>query len=89
MAQMIVAYDISAHGARQRVARVLLNFGRRVQRSVFEIQATPEDLREIRRQIGPLLSPHDAFDIYPVDMRNLASRIRWQKPPRNESVILA
>ncbi len=89
MAHLLVAYDISAHGARQRVARILLEYGRRVQRSVFEIQAQPEDLREVRRQVGPLLSMQDAFDIYPIDLRNLASRIRWQRPPRNRSVILA
>jgi CRISPR-associated endonuclease Cas2 len=37
MSQYVAAYDISHPGHRESVADILLSYGRRVQRSVFEI----------------------------------------------------
>jgi len=69
MSLYVAAYDIVNRSRRDAVSRVLLRYGRRVQLSVFEIRLTPEDLLQLRRELGPLLAPTDFFDLYPVDMR--------------------
>jgi CRISPR-associated protein Cas2 len=89
MSWYAVCYDISHDGQRQRVARILLDYGRRLQRSVFEVWLDPADLGELRRCVGPLLAPGDRFDIFPVDSRRPEARISWQRPPRSDGLILA
>ena len=76
----IAAYDISLDNQRERVARVLNRYGDRLQRSVFEVWLDPEDLPELRREIGALLSKSDAFELIPVDERPNRKRLRWQRP---------
>jgi CRISPR-associated protein Cas2 len=89
MSHYVAAYDISHPGRRSRVARVLLAYGRRVQRSVYEIQLEPEDLPELQRLVGMHLRRADLFDLYPVDRRDPRRRVRWQRPPvLRESVVL-
>jgi CRISPR-associated protein Cas2 len=88
MSSYVASYDISHHGRRGQVARILQRYGRRMQRSVFEIWLEPEELPELRRQIGPLLDPTDAFDLFPIDRRHPERRLRWQKSPHPEPVII-
>ncbi|HKM52425.1 MAG TPA: CRISPR-associated endonuclease Cas2 [Isosphaeraceae bacterium] len=84
-----ICYDIAHQGCRARVARILLGYGRRLQRSVYEVWLDPEDLPELRRRVGPLLARTDLFDILPIDTRRPESRLSWQRPPRPDAVVLA
>ena len=81
MSLYIAAYDISGNGRRTRVARVLKRYGTRIQLSVFELYLEPDDLVEMRREIGPLLAHDDEFVIVPIDDRPNRQRMRWQRPP--------
>jgi CRISPR-associated protein Cas2 len=81
MSVYIVAYDITNDSRRSRVADILLEFGRRLQRSVFEIDVEPEDLDELRFRIGLLLAKNDRFDFFPLDRRDPKRRISWQRDP--------
>ena len=56
MSRFTVCYDIANTRQRTKVARVLLEYGRRLQYSVFEVCLEPEDLPELRRRIGVLLA---------------------------------
>jgi len=88
MSYYVAAYDI-AHGRRRRhVARILSSYGRRLQRSVFEIDLEPEDLPDLRRRIGALLDPADEFDLIPIDRRQPERRLRWQRPPYPDPVVV-
>lgn len=87
MSLFIAAYDISHDGRRRRVARALERYGRRVQRSVFEVWLTPKELPRFRIEIGALLAKEDAFDIFPVDERGSRRRMRWQRPPTDYSPV--
>lgn len=78
----MAAYDVADNKLRERVARVLLEYGRRVQRSVFEVWLEPDEVTELRRRVGPLLARRDAFDLFPVDERGSRKRWRWQRPVR-------
>ena len=89
MSLYIAAYDIARHSRRARVAEILLEYGRRVQRSVFEIEVEPEELDELRFRIGVLLAKTDLFDLFPVDRHFPKRRISWQRSPvAEESVIV-
>jgi len=89
MSTYVAAYDIANTARRTRVAQILSQYGRRVQRSVFEVWLEPEELKVLRRRVGPLLDPKDEFDLFPVDLRNLSRRIKWQRSPSpHQRVIL-
>jgi CRISPR-associated protein Cas2 len=89
MSLYVAAYDVSRDSRRVRVAEILLEYGRRVQRSVFEIEVDPEDLDELRFRVGVLLAKTDAFDLFPIDRRFPKRRISWQREPvAEESVIV-
>ncbi len=88
MSLFIAAYDIARDSSRRQVANILLKYGRRVQESVFEIDLEGSDLVEMKRQIGPWLAATGLFDIFPVDLRRPAGRVRWQSAPYAEPVQL-
>lgn len=88
MSLYVAAYDIRRDTSRYQVARILLRYGRRVQRSVYEIDLEPEDVVDMKREVGPWLDANDQFDLIPIDTRNPKFRLRWQRPPYEKSVRL-
>lgn len=61
----VVAYDIADDDRRQRVARYLEGWGRRVEKSVFECEVSREQMREIVEHVrGMLVLPDDRCHIY-------------------------
>ena len=80
VSQYLAAYDIADDRRRTRVAGLLLHYGSRLQKSVFEIQVEPDELPELRRELGAILSLSDAFILVPVDDRGTRSTISWQRP---------
>ena len=55
----VVAYDVRNPRVRRRLARLLEGEGVRVQRSVFEVQATPDQAARLRTRCMALLKPGD------------------------------
>jgi CRISPR-associated protein Cas2 len=89
MSRYISAYDISDNRQRSQVARVLERYGFRLQRSVFEVWLDPDELEDLRRQIGPLLSAQDQFEIIPIDGSINRHRWRWgQSGDEEEPVVV-
>ena len=90
MSLYVAAYDISHNGRRASVARVLLSYGERIQKSVFEVWLDPDEIGDFRREVGVYLSVHDRFDLFPVDQRPARRRVSWQRTPNvRKAVILA
>ncbi len=54
--QYVVCYDISDDRRRDRMARTLLDFGTRVQESVFVANLEDEQAERMRKRIGKVLS---------------------------------
>lgn len=62
----IVAYDIPEDGARDQVAAELLNWGRRVQYSVFECDLDQGRAAQLEARLRALVSGEDNIRIYPL-----------------------
>jgi CRISPR-associated protein Cas2 len=54
---VVVCYDIPKDRRRNRVCKLLKNYGERAQYSVFECLLRPKDLRRLRQQLKPLIVP--------------------------------
>ena len=54
---IIVAYDIVDDRQRLRLAKVLTNYGQRVQKSVFECQLDDRQYLKMRKEIDKLIDP--------------------------------
>ena len=55
MINVVISYDITDDRRRNRIARVLKDYGSRVQYSVFEAVLTEEQLEELTKRVSELL----------------------------------
>lgn len=63
----LVCYDVVANRRRNRVARLLLGYGLRVQKSVFECLLTQEQLAMVEKKLLHWLDPdEDQVRFYPM-----------------------
>ncbi len=61
----VIAYDIDNDGIRDRVARILLRHGQRVQESVFECALDGEEIRLLAAALSAVLgSTHGSIRFY-------------------------
>ena len=67
---VLVTYDVSTsskHGQRRlnRVAKTCLDFGQRVQNSVFECKVNPAQFAQLKKQLTDIIEPqHDSLRFY-------------------------
>lgn len=67
MAFALISYDISDNRRRNQVARYLLDFGQRVQYSVFEVSENPEILEDIFAHLTTLIDAEaDSLRMYKI-----------------------
>lgn len=65
--KFLIAYDISHPRRLQRVAKVMLDYGPRLQKSVFEAELTPRLLHELRQRVLREIEPdEDGVKFYPL-----------------------
>jgi len=63
----LVAYDISDDAVRNKLVKLLNDFGRRVQFSCFEIEITRTDLEELINRVNYLInSETDKVFFFPI-----------------------
>lgn len=62
----VIAYDVSEDKSRTRLAEVLLDYGERVQKSVFEADLKREEVQEILKRVSKLIASGDSLRFYPV-----------------------
>ena len=71
-----ICYDIKDDRRRVQVAKVLADFGERVQFSVFEANLSPEESAQLIRRASRVLHPEeDSLRLYPL-CAACASRIQ-------------
>ncbi|MBC7252295.1 MAG: CRISPR-associated endonuclease Cas2 [Anaerolineae bacterium] len=56
---VVISYDIPDDRRRTRVANTLLDYGTRVQYSVFEVNLRPQQFRELREELEKLVKPEE------------------------------
>jgi len=56
---VVVSYDIPDDRRRNRVCKLLKDYGERAQYSVFECVLRPEELKRLRERLKPLLTPEE------------------------------
>jgi CRISPR-associated protein Cas2 len=56
---VVVSYDIPSDRRRNRVCKLLKDYGERAQYSVFECLLRPDDLKRLRERLKPLLVPEE------------------------------
>jgi CRISPR-associated protein Cas2 len=62
-----ISYDIRDDRRRLKVAKVLKDFGQRVQLSVFEARLEPAALGRLKKRLTPLLDQaQDSVRLYPL-----------------------
>ncbi|OIP28718.1 MAG: CRISPR-associated endonuclease Cas2 [Deltaproteobacteria bacterium CG2_30_43_15] len=64
---MIVAYDIADPKRLNRVAKIMLDYGARVQKSIFEVAVTGAIFAEMKARIDKIIvSDEDGVKYFPV-----------------------
>ena len=69
---LVLAYDCSDDKRRLKVAKIMLDYGYRVQYSVFEAEVDQDLLKEIVQRLAKVIDPHeDSIRIYHICQRCL------------------
>lgn len=64
---MIVAYDIAEPRRLMKVARVMKDYGMRVQKSIFEVEVSEARFREMKRRAEGIIHPlQDGVKYFPL-----------------------
>jgi len=64
---MIVAYDIANVKRLSRVAKIMLDYGLRVQKSIFEVEATPPVFHELKARVEKIIvAEEDGVKYFPL-----------------------
>lgn len=61
---VLVMYDISDNKRRTKLAKLLLGYGVRIQKSVFQCELTSDKYNKMCRQIRPHIHEEDALNIF-------------------------
>lgn len=62
----LISYDIPDDKLRLKVMHLLEGYGERVQYSVFEVWATPEEAKKLRKRLAPHVEKGGSVRIYPL-----------------------
>lgn len=64
--RFVIAYDVSDDGKRGKLANLLLDYGERVQKSVFEAELSSKDVQELLTRAVNYLEQEDSLRLYPL-----------------------
>ena len=81
----IIAYDVTDDAHRTRLSKLLLDYGERVQKSVFEADLEAEDVKEILKRAANYLAQGDSLRFYP-QCKTCRGRVQSLGRPTNVAV---
>lgn len=67
----LICYDITDDRRRNRVVHLLKDYGRRVQKSVFEAKIDPVLLERMLSEVEPFIGEEDSLRIYQLSKRSI------------------
>ena len=62
----VIAYDVEDDGKRTHLSSLLLDYGDRVQKSVFEADLSPDELAKLLERASKYLDEQDSLRAYPL-----------------------
>lgn len=75
---LVVAYDIADPRRLQRIAKIMEDYGVRVQKSVFEVEIAPNEMRGMQRRIKAKMDPQeDGVKYFPLCQRCASVAFAW------------
>ena len=77
----VIAYDITENYLRRQVSKILSAHGRRVQKSVFELDLHPDQLIQMLNSISPYIEAGDSLRCYPLCERCLEKALSYNSDP--------
>lgn len=64
---MIIAYDIADPKRLSRIAKLMLDYGVRVQKSIFEVSITPPAFQGLKKKVEKIIAPEaDGVKYFPL-----------------------
>jgi len=86
----VITYDISDNKIRNKLMKLLKNYGRRVQFSCFEVDLTEKELETLKNKIATLIDDStDKVYIFPISSYVTNDIVKLGiKEKQNESYIL-
>jgi len=89
--EFLITYDISDNARRNKLIRVLNEYGRRVQYSCFEVSVRSSELPRLKRKIAQIIEKEeDSVFIFPISgfSRPLIIKLGAYEPSIGESEVL-
>lgn len=78
----VVCYDVTSDRIRTRLANDLMNFGARLQGSVFEVRVTHSRFEDLMRMLGAVqLDDDDSIAVYPIHVDAARKIVYFGKEP--------
>ena len=71
---MIIAFDISLEKSRRKIVAILLKYGKRINKSVFECMMTQRQGMEVIKQLQRLSGKGDCIVIIPLCVKCYANK---------------
>jgi CRISPR-associated protein Cas2 len=67
---LLVIYDIANPKRLKRVAKIMMDYGKRVQKSIFEVSLTPAVFKKMKFQIDMTINPdEDGVKYFPLCLK--------------------
>ncbi len=60
----VAVYDVSSNSRRTRLAKHLLDYGDRVQKSVFDLRLSERELQHVLAKSGKIIGAEDRLRVY-------------------------
>ena len=77
---IVVAYDISDNKKRDRVAKILQQYGERINLSVFECMMTDAQFDRVTERIGRIVNTKTDYVVYYPICMNCYTKVLYQIP---------
>jgi CRISPR-associated protein Cas2 len=81
----VVAYDVQNDRNRSRIAKLLAQYGVRINRSVFECMFTHRQIASVHNKIAKMIDPHEDMVAYYTICVDCFTKIVYQPEKRNLS----
>jgi CRISPR-associated protein Cas2 len=85
---VLIIYDITENKTRNKLAKMLLGYGFRIQKSAFEAVITKKKYKELLQRLPAYTSSMDSIRVYKIIGKGQVTSFGKQETEENEDVIV-